>query len=295
MKKSLKNLVLLTLSSSLLIGAYVPTSVFAEAAEETTEEVVEETEEAEDVTEETEAAEEAAEETEETADENLVTKAELAAANGKDGNPAYVAVFGVVYDVTDYEAWPEGEHNGLQAGTDASEGFLASPHALEFLADLPQVGDYADWELTTDLLAEFGPENENLRLVAVHGIVYDITEYDAWAEGEHNGVTAGTDATEAFDGQAPHDMAFLAELDAVGRHIDYVFTEETLAQFNGQDGNPAYVAVDGVVYDMTNIGAWEGGVHNGVSAGTDATEVFSGESPHEAELLETLPVAGQFE
>lgn len=295
MRKSLKNLVLLTLSSSLLIGAYVPTAVFAEAAEESTEEVVEESvEETEEAAEESEEATEEASE-EETFEENVITKAELAEANGQDGNPAYVAVFGVVYDVTDNEAWPEGEHNGIQAGTDASEGFLASPHAMDLLADLPQVGDYADWELTTDLLAEFGPENENLRLVAVHGIVYDITEYDAWAEGEHNGVSAGTDATEAFEGQAPHDMAFLEELDAVGRHIDYVFTEETLAQYNGQDGNPAYVAVDGVVYDMTNIGAWEGGEHNGVSAGTDATEAFSGESPHEAELLETLPIAGQYQ
>ncbi len=34
------------------------------------------------------------------------------------------------------------------------------------------------------------------------------------------------------------------------------FTLEELKQFNGQNGQPAYVAVDGVVYDVSNVGPW---------------------------------------
>lgn len=34
------------------------------------------------------------------------------------------------------------------------------------------------------------------------------------------------------------------------------FTTEELAAFNGQNGNPAYIAVDGVVYDVTKVSTW---------------------------------------
>ncbi|UUX35440.1 cytochrome b5 domain-containing protein [Fundicoccus culcitae] len=88
----------------------------------------------------------------------------------------------------------------------------------------------------------------------------------------------------------------LATLKVVGRHVDYVFSAEELATFNGQDGNPAYIAVDGTVYDVTNFAAWEGGEHQGkVTAGTDATDIFNDESPHDTAFLEALPVAGKFE
>ena len=36
-----------------------------------------------------------------------------------------------------------------------------------------------------------------------------------------------------------------------------------LAKYNGQNGNPAYVAVNGKVYDVTDSPAWTGGEHHG--------------------------------
>jgi predicted heme/steroid binding protein len=70
------------------------------------------------------------------------------------------------------------------------------------------------------------------------------------------------------------------------------FTLEELAQYDGKDGNPAYVAVNGKVYDVTDVPAWRGGSHqNAVVAGIDATEYIS-KSPHGASVLNGLKIVG---
>lgn len=68
------------------------------------------------------------------------------------------------------------------------------------------------------------------------------------------------------------------------------FTLDQLKQYNGANGASAYVAVDGIVYDVT--AAWGGGNHHGVSAGTDATKAIS-RSPHGKSVLSGLPVVGK--
>lgn len=57
-------------------------------------------------------------------------------------------------------------------------------------------------------------------------------------------------------------------------------TEEELAKFNGKDGQPAYIAVDGVIYDVSNHPAWKEGGHNGYEAGKDLTTEIKEKSPH---------------
>ena len=73
-----------------------------------------------------------------------VSLSELGDYNGKDGNPGYIAVDGVVYDVTDNEAWAGGEHNDLPAGFDYTDEILESPHGEEFLENLEVVGNLVD-------------------------------------------------------------------------------------------------------------------------------------------------------
>ena len=51
-----------------------------------------------------------------------------------------------------------------------------------------------------------------------------------------------------------------------------VFTINELAKFDGQNGNPPYVAVDGVVYDMTEI--FQAGKHYSHFAGQELTKAF---------------------
>lgn len=70
------------------------------------------------------------------------TLEELSQYTGKNGAKAYVAVDGVVYDVTDVPAWKNGEHkNGLTAGKDLSKEILSSPHGKRVLENLPVVGE----------------------------------------------------------------------------------------------------------------------------------------------------------
>lgn len=73
------------------------------------------------------------------------------------------------------------------------------------------------------------------------------------------------------------------------------FTLEELSEFNGKDGKPAYIAVDGVVYDVTDAGPWENGDHNGFEAGKDLTEEIKNISPHGVSKLKGLPVVGKLE
>lgn len=71
------------------------------------------------------------------------------------------------------------------------------------------------------------------------------------------------------------------------------FTVDELKKYNGQNGNPAYVAVSGVVYDVTNARKWKNGRHqNGIVAGMDLTSALP-QSPHGDSVLKELPIVGK--
>jgi predicted heme/steroid binding protein len=70
------------------------------------------------------------------------------------------------------------------------------------------------------------------------------------------------------------------------------FSTEELAKFDGKNGNKAYVAVDGNVYDVTPIPAWKDGVHHaGAHAGADMSD-FITRSPHGKKVLQKLTQVG---
>lgn len=71
------------------------------------------------------------------------------------------------------------------------------------------------------------------------------------------------------------------------------FTLEELAKYNGANGSPAYVAVNGIVYDVSLSPVWGGGTHFGLYAGQDLTSQFKACHNGEMKLLDNLPKVGK--
>lgn len=68
-----------------------------------------------------------------------------------------------------------------------------------------------------------------------------------------------------------------------------------LSKFDGKDGRPTYVAVDGIVYDFSKCRYWKKGGHTPsrgkIWAGQDLTDDFKN-SPHKESYLNRYPVVG---
>lgn len=80
--------------------------------------------------------------------------------------------------------------------------------------------------------------------------------------------------------------------DTQGLPRQRTFTLEELSKYNGKDGNPAYVAVNGTVYDVTGNAAWAAATHFGLSAGSDVTNEFA--ACHSGQqILSKLNVVGR--
>lgn len=73
-----------------------------------------------------------------------------------------------------------------------------------------------------------------------------------------------------------------------------VFTISELSKYNGINGNPAYVAVNGIVYDVTNNAAWAAATHFGLKAGTDLTAAFASCHANQ-DILSRLKPAGRMQ
>lgn len=70
------------------------------------------------------------------------------------------------------------------------------------------------------------------------------------------------------------------------------FTEDELRRYNGQHGQPAYIAYDGKVYDVSRAPDWKGGMHKGLHySGLDLTRSLR-KAPHDASVFQRVPQVG---
>ncbi len=70
------------------------------------------------------------------------------------------------------------------------------------------------------------------------------------------------------------------------------FTRRELAQFNGQNGAPTFIAYQGRVYDVSSSFLWRNGRHQARQmGGMDLTDMLD-HAPHGAEMLDRFPIVG---
>lgn len=143
-----------------------------------------------------------------------------------------------------------------------------------------------------ELMASNGRAGKPVYIV-YQGRVFDVSASDWWASGEHMSLHhAGRDLTEAIKA-APHGTEVLERFPQIG-FLEKLkeFSPKELSEYNGKAGKPAYVAFEGVVYDVTASESWEKGVHMDThQAGQDLTRQFP-DAPHGFELLAKYPIVG---
>lgn len=70
------------------------------------------------------------------------------------------------------------------------------------------------------------------------------------------------------------------------------FDPKSLEEFNGQNGQPCYVAVNGIVYDISDAGPWENGRHMDMhTAGMELGESIKN-APHSEDVLSKFQQVG---
>ncbi len=71
-----------------------------------------------------------------------MTTTELAQNDGREGRPAYVAVSGTIYNVSDSLRWKNGHHEGIhQAGQDLTQALKSAPHVRTLIERFPVIGN----------------------------------------------------------------------------------------------------------------------------------------------------------
>lgn len=67
--------------------------------------------------------------------------------------------------------------------------------------------------------------------------------------------------------------------------IDRTFTERQLRRYTGDDGEPIYIAYQGVVYDVSGCPKWRHGMHENMHyPGQDLSSELQ-DAPHLAEVF----------
>ncbi len=97
------------------------------------------------------------------------TEKELATFNGQEGSPAYVAISGSVYDVSNKEGWDSGAYMGYNAGQDLSM-YIPSVNGEAIVSGSPLIG-----KLVNAMSSRMVAKTKNKKLIIRQGLVLDIS------------------------------------------------------------------------------------------------------------------------
>ena len=130
---------------------------------------------------------------------------------------------------------------------------LASIDMKEFQAVQPMY--------TISALSRFNGRSGSSAYVSVEGAIYDFSQLRRWIGGNHMSQhSAGTELTYELKSLSPHREGKIAGIEPVGV---LVVTLEELKNFDGKSGKKGYVAAWGKVYDVSRLGRWRNGSHQG--------------------------------
>jgi|GEM_PF-2073690 len=77
------------------------------------------------------------------------------------------------------------------------------------------------------------------------------------------------------------------------RNIRRDFTLEELKTYDGSAGRPSYVAINGVVYDVSMTASWGGGTHFGFKSGQELGSDFLNCHKNSGDILKSLTIVGK--
>ena len=100
---------------------------------------------------------------------------------------------------------------------------------------------------------------------------------------------------ETFEKVCLQIESYLSEksFNHMSRMHDFVnIKRENLNLYNGEEGMPAYIAVNGIVYDISESSEWKNGRFLGVKAGVDLSKELSNESGEVLKVLSRFKVVG---
>ena len=166
----------------------------------------------------------------------VFTEKELAKYNGRNGEKSYIAVNGIVYDVTNVPKWRGGNHYGVKAGQVLDKEFLqchlGKSDILEKAVPVGKLEKNTKSESNKkkyksnrselkqyklEDISKFDGRDGTLAYVVVDGIVYDVTSINQWRDGNHYGLVAGKDLTEFFSTCHKNSQKILDKLKVVGK------------------------------------------------------------------------------
>ena len=135
-----------------------------------------------------------------------------------------------------------------------------------------------------------------IRLVTTLALVA-LASFSLVACGQDTATTTDSSAEPTTQTTGASTTESTGDATTVTSSGENVFTVDELAQFDGANGSPAYVAVDGVVYDITGSRMWPDGTHGrcdlGASAGRDLSELINKAPANMRSLLAKMPVVGK--
>lgn len=162
------------------------------------------------------------------------TTEELSIYNGQNGNPAYVALNGKVYDMSGVPKWANGNHFGIMAGKVVDKQFKqCHSDNLSIIERAEEVGVLVNSNArydqkydksnrdelryyTIEEVSKFDGRGGTLAYVVIDGTVYDVTSMKQWINGNHYGLSAGKDLSEYFKTCHKNELEILKKLRIVG-------------------------------------------------------------------------------